>query len=91
MAESHDSLQAIMQLGGLNGSKGAVIYADTSTHYGYFAGFKTISTGAVIDLYGGVTDTGGVLPSTFLPSGFVFPCYSTMIALTSGTVMVFYS
>jgi hypothetical protein len=91
MAESKDVLNTALQVGSMAGLKGGIVINDTSVHYGQFAGLKTISTGVIISIYSGISDTGSILASTYILSNFEFPMYTTSIQLSTGTIMIFYA
>lgn len=90
MAESKDALNSFLQDGGMNGWRGCQIINDTSTHYGEYAGFKTLTSSVQLSIYTGLTDTASTISAFVFDNNIDFQCYTTSIALSTGTVMMFY-
>lgn len=90
MAESRDVKDAMIQLGGLYGENGVQIINDASTHYGYYAGFQTLTSSVQLDIYTGLTDTASTISAFVFDKHATIPCYTTSVALSTGCVIMYY-
>ena len=83
-------LKNMLQIGALFGENGVQIINDNTTHYGYYAGFQTLTSSVQLDMYNGLTDTASTISAFVFDKHATIQCYTTLVALSTGCVMMYY-